>query len=95
MIKIKSIAGKHADITPDEDDVLMIVSREKKGIEVYAPDHPDNLDLGQAAMIACAAMIARDRSMAEIMVEWGKANDVFNRTQEGEFDLRKSDDGSS
>ena len=86
-MKIKPIKGCEETLEPGEHDLVLIATRNAGGIEIFAPDH-DDMDLGQLALLSAAAMIATDKSMADMFVAWGKSHDIYRRSMAGEYDKR-------
>ena len=87
-VTVKSINDKLPDIICGPNDMILVAQRNTGGVEILLPE-PDNMDLGQCALMAAANMIARDQSFAEMMVEWGKANNIYERSIAGEYDDRE------
>ena len=87
-VTIKGIEGEHQDIVCGDHDMVLIAARGAGGVEMLIP-HIGGLDFGQSALMAAAAMIARDKSFAEMMVEWGKAHSIYERSIAGEYDDRE------
>ena len=75
------------DIEAGEHDLVILAKRGAGGIEVFAPEKAD-LDIGQQALLAASLMIARDIEFVRMFIDWGEANNIYDRSMAGEFDDR-------